>query len=141
MEVDDPRSDFPLGTRHPELVRTPTGRRLDEITLEALRAGTLSPSDMRATPETLRRQGAIARASGRDQLGASLDRAAELAPVPDEMILAVYAALRPGRSSTAELDAWAVRLETEYGAVAVAALVREARDAYLARGLLKAKSG
>ena len=38
-------------------------------------------------------------------------RAAELAQVPDDELLAIYTALRPHRSTAAELEAWAVRLE------------------------------
>ena len=99
MVDGDPRSEYPLGTRRPDLVRTPSGLALSELTLDALRAGSISSDDVRATPETLRRQGAIARAAGRTQLAENLERAAELAGVPDEAILEIYTALRPGRST------------------------------------------
>jgi propanediol dehydratase small subunit len=135
MVDGDPRSEYPLGTRRPDLVRTPSGLALSELTLDALRAGSISPEDVRATPETLRRQGAIARAAGRTQLAENLERAAELAGVPDDVILAIYTALRPGRSTAEELEAWAVRLESELDAGGVATFVREAREAYEARGL------
>ena len=46
-------------------------------------------------------------AAGRPQLADNLLRAAELAPLPDETILEIYTALRPRRSSAAELEAWA----------------------------------
>jgi propanediol dehydratase small subunit len=131
----DPRSEYPLGTRRPDLVRTPSGLALEELTLEALRAGRISPADMRATPETLRRQGAIAGAAGRRQLAENLERAAELTAVPDDAILEIYTALRPGRSTPEELEAWAARLESEYAAPRVAAFVREARAAYELRRL------
>ena len=55
----DPGSDYPLGTRRPDLVLTPSGRRLDELTLDAVRAGEIGPEELRATPETLRRQSAV----------------------------------------------------------------------------------
>jgi propanediol dehydratase small subunit len=135
MSEADPRSEYPLGSRRPDLVKTPSGLGLGDLTLEALRAGRIDSADLRATPETLRRQGAVARAAGRRQLAAGLDRAAELAPVPDDVILAVYTALRPGRSTPEELDGWADRLERDYRAPGVAAFVREARAAYEARGL------
>ena len=77
----------------------------------------------------------VALAAGRPQLAENLERAAELAAVPDEALLAVYTALRPGRATAAELEEWAVRLEG-YGAVATAAFVREAAAAYVDRGLL-----
>jgi propanediol dehydratase small subunit len=131
----DSRSDYPLGSRRPDLVETPAGHRLDEITLEAARAGTISGSEIRATPETLGRQAAIARDSGRVPLAENLERAAELARVPDDELLAIYTALRPHRSTAEELEGWAVRLDG-WGATATAAFVREARVAYIERGLL-----
>jgi propanediol dehydratase small subunit len=132
----DPTSDYPLGQRRPDLVATPSGLPLDEVTLEALRAGRLAWEDLRATPETLRRQSAVAHAAGRPALADNLARAAELATLPDETVLAVYTALRPHRSSTEELAAWALRLD-ELGAPLSAAFVREASAVYAERGLLK----
>ncbi len=131
----DPATDYPLGTRRPDLVATPGGLRLDEVTLEAARDGALTADEIRATPATLRRQAEVARAAGRSQLADNLDRAAELASVPDGELLEIYTALRPGRSSGAELEAWAVKLD-DWGATATAAFVREAASAYEARGLL-----
>ena len=82
------------------------------MTLEAVRAGEIGPEELRATPETLRRQSAVALAAGRTQLADNLARAAELADVPSETILEIYTALRPHRSTAAELEAWAARLES-----------------------------
>jgi len=136
--VLDSISDYPLGSRRPDLVLTPAGLRLDEVTLDAVRSGRLDGADARATGETLRLQAAVALASGRTQLGANLDRAAELASIPSETILEIYTALRPHRSSSAELDEWARRLEDEYAAPQAAAFVREACAVYAERGLLAA---
>jgi propanediol dehydratase small subunit len=135
MELDR-SADYPLGTRRPDLVTTPSGRRLDELTLDALRAGALDGDDLRATPETLRLQAAVARDAGRPELAANLERAAELAGVPSETLLELYTALRPRRSSAAELEGWAARLEAELAAPLTAAFVREALAAYAERGLL-----
>jgi propanediol dehydratase small subunit len=77
----------------------------------------------------------VARASGRELLARNLERAAELASVPDELLLEVYTALRPRRATADELEAWAVRLD-EHGANDTAAFVREAATAYAERGLL-----
>jgi propanediol dehydratase small subunit len=131
----DPTRDYPLGARRPDLVTTPSGAPLDAVTLEAARAGRLSADDVRATPGTLRLQAEIARAAGRTQLAANLERAAELAVVPDELLLEIYTALRPGRASADELEAWATRLEG-FGATSAASFVREAAAAYADRGLL-----
>ena len=132
----DPIADYPLGSRRPDLVRTPSGLGLDEVTLEAVRAGTLVAADLRATPETLHRQAEVARAAGRRQLADNLDRAAELAGVPDDQLLQIYTALRPGRSTTAELEDWAGRLEA-WDAPTTATFVREAAAAYVDRGLVR----
>lgn len=131
----DPATDYPIGTVRPELATTPSGLPLAGITLAALREGTLDPSDVRATPETLRRQSEVALAAGRVGLAENLARAAELASVPAELLLEIYTALRPDRSTAGELDEWADRLE-ELSAPLAAAFVREARAAYAARGLL-----
>jgi propanediol dehydratase small subunit len=134
----DPIADYPLGTQRPDLVRTPGGLGLEELTLDALRLGRLDASEMRATGETLELQGQVAFAAGRAQLAANLRRAAELTGVPDEVILEIYTALRPHRSTAAELERWAARLEGEFGAPMTAAFVREARAVYGERNLLSA---
>ena len=131
----DPTSDYPLGTRRPDLVSTPGGIPLDGVTLAAVRSGELAADEIRATPETLRMQAEVARAAGRTQLAESLERAAELAAVPDELLLEVYTALRPRRATAIELEEWATRLEA-HDASKTAAFVREAAAAYAARGLL-----
>jgi propanediol dehydratase small subunit len=132
----DPIADFPLGSQRPDLVRTPGGLGLDELTLDALRSGRLDASEMRATAETLELQAQVARAAGRAQLAANLERAAELTGVPDEVILEVYTALRPHRSTADELEAWADRLERDFQATLTAAFVREAGAVYASRNLL-----
>ena len=76
----------------------------------------------------------MARAAGRAQLADALDRAAELTHVPDERAARDLHGARPGRSSPQELEAWASRLD-ELGAPRNATFVREASDAYRARGL------
>ena len=131
----DPVTDYPLGSRRPDLVRTPTGRLLDDVTLAAAREGKLAVADTRATAETLGRQAQVARAAGREQLATNLERAAELTGVDDDELLAIYTALRPGRSTADELETWAARLD-ELGAPRTAAFVREAAVVYVERGLL-----
>ena len=131
----DPKRDYPLGTRRPDLVSTPGGVPLADVTLDALRAGRIGAAEIRATPQTLRLQAQVAHAAGRAPLAESLERAAELAGVPDDMLLAVYTALRPRRATAAELEEWAARLEG-HGAARTAAFVREAAAVYGERGLL-----
>ena len=131
----DPSRDYPLGTRRPDLVSTPGGVPLDDVTLDAVRAGAVGAEEIRATPETLRLQAEVALAAARPQLAESLERAAELAAVPDELLLDVYTALRPRRATAVELEKWATRLEG-LEAAKTAAFVREAASVYAKRGLL-----
>lgn len=137
MSGPDPLRDYPLGERRPELVRTPAGTPLADVTLDGLRAGRVSPDELRATPETLRRQAAIARAAGREQLAENLERAAELASLPDDEVLSVYTALRPRRATEAELEVIAQHL-ADVAAPRCAAFVREAAVVMAERGLLRA---
>jgi propanediol dehydratase small subunit len=129
----DPRRDYPLGSERPDLVTTPGGLPLAELTFDA----GLDASELRATPATLRLQAEVAGAAGRSQLADNLRRAAELAPLPDDTILEIYTALRPGRSSATELESWAERLDA-LGAPLTAAFVRDALRVYATRGLLAA---
>ena len=131
----NPVSEYPLGQKRPETVSTPSGLPLDDVTVESMREGRLAWEDLRATPETLRRQAEVAEAVGRTALAGNLRRAAELAAIPSETILEIYTALRPHRSSKDELEAWAARLD-EAGAPLSAEFVREAIEAYSKRGLL-----
>ncbi len=78
----DPARDYPLGTRRPDLVSTPGGVPLADVTLENLLAGRIDATEIRATSETLRLQAEVARAADREPLAANLERAAELAAVP-----------------------------------------------------------
>jgi propanediol dehydratase small subunit len=134
----DPTRDYPLGTRRPDLVTTPSGLRQADVTLDALREGRLDPDDVRATAETIRRQAAVALAAGRAPLAENLMRAAELASVPAETVLDAYIALRPHRSTAAQLEALADRLELELAAPRTATFVREALAVYGQRGFLAA---
>ena len=131
----DARNDYPLGSRRPDLVTTPGGVPLADVTLDAVRSGTIAADEIRATPATLSLQADVARSAGRTQLAANLERAAELAAVPDELLLQVYTALRPRRATAEELEGCAAQLES-LEAVKTAAFIREAAAAYAERGLL-----
>ena len=87
----------------------------------------------------MEKQALVADESGRRKLAENLRRAAELTAVPDEVLVTIYNALRPGRSTREELLGWIERLENEYSAARNAELVREVLDVYEKRGLLKQK--
>jgi propanediol dehydratase small subunit len=127
----DPHRDYPLGSERPDLVTTQHGVRLVDLRLHG---DGVQASELRATPLTLRLQAEVAAAAGRSQLADNLRRAAELASLPDETILEIYTALRPGRSSAAELEEWVERLES-LGSPLNAELVRDAARVYAERGL------
>lgn len=129
--------DYPLAERHPEMVKTAGGKTLDDITLDAVLNNELKPEEIRITPQTLEYQAQIADSIGRPQLAANFRRAGELIAVPDERILEMYNALRPNRSSKAELLAIADELANQYGATQTAEFVREAADVYETRGVLR----
>lgn len=112
-----------------------SGRELGAVTVAVVPAGELGPDDVRIHPDTLRRQADVAEAHGNPQLAENLRRAAELAAVPDDELLAIHDAVRPRRSTRAHLQAIAARLDAG-GAPRCAAFVREALAVYQRRGLL-----
>ncbi|GLZ46100.1 glycerol dehydrogenase [Actinomycetospora sp. NBRC 106375] len=129
-------ADYPLSINRPELLRTPTGKTLGDITMDAVVSGEITAEDLRVTPDTLVLQGRIAESMGRRQLGENCRRAAEMTAIPDAEVLAMYNALRPNASTAAQLEEMASRLEDTYAAATCAALVREAAQVYAARNLL-----
>jgi propanediol dehydratase small subunit len=132
----DPQRDYPLASHRPELLRTPTGKRLDEITMQAVLAGDVVAEDLRIAPDTLRLQAQIAESGGKAQLGQNFRRAAELTALPDEKVLGIYNALRPQASTKQELLDIAEELERDYSAPLCGRLVREAADVYERRQIL-----
>jgi len=120
-----------------ETIYSATGRSLDALNMEAVLKGKLTTDDFRISAETLRAQADAAEAAGYHQLAENFRRAAELTGISNEEVLAMYDLLRPGRTTHAQLIALAERLDREFDAPLTAALVREAADVYLARGLVK----
>ena len=115
-------------------VRALSGKPVESLTVEAVRAGEVGLSDLRIHPETLERQAVIAEQHGNPQLADNLRRAAELTLLPDDDVLGIYEALRPGRSTAAELTVLAESL-ADRGLPRCAALVVEAAEVYARRGL------
>ena len=111
-----------------------SGRDTQEVTLDSIRLGAVTMDDVTIHPETLVRQAEVARQHANPQLAENLLRAAELTLIPDAEVLAMYEALRPGRSTEQELRDLATSLR-DRGAPRTAALVAEAADAYVRRGI------
>lgn len=131
-------ADYPLAENRPDVVETKAGKKLDDITLEAVLSDRVTLEDLRITDRALRQQAEIARAAGRPTLAANFERGAELVDVPQDVIMRVYELLRPGRASSKdELLAAAQELRETYGAEGVAAFIEEAADVYERRSLYK----
>jgi len=133
----DAKNYYPLAAKHPELVRSASGKRLEDVTLDKVLAGQISFDDVKISPETLEYQAQIAESVGRYHLAVNMRRAAEMTRIPDERLLEMYNALRPYRSTKQELLNIAGELESKYGARICSALVREAAEVYEKRGRLK----
>jgi propanediol dehydratase small subunit len=116
-------------------LRTSTGRTLDELNMQAILSGKLTPDDFRISAETLRRQAEAADQAGYGQLAENFRRAAELTHISNKEVFRIYSMLRPGRATYDELLALAEQLESS-DAPLNAALVREAAQVYLDRGLI-----
>jgi propanediol dehydratase small subunit len=119
-----------------EPIRTGSGRCLDELTIDALRAGRLTPEDFRISGAQLNEQAAAAAAGGYRQLAENLRRAAELTALPNDRVFEIYGMLRPGRATVAELQALAAELQRQ-NMPRVADFVLEAAEAYGVRGIAK----
>jgi propanediol dehydratase small subunit len=118
------------------VTRAYSGRDSADLTPDRLARDELSPDDVRIHPETLAHQAAVAERHGNPQLAANFARAAELALLPEDEVLALYDALRPHRATAEELEELAGRLDA-VPAPMCAALVREAAAVYAGRGLLR----
>ena len=129
-------SDYPLAEVRPELVKGRRGKSLDEITLSAVLEDRVGLEDLRITGKALRQQAEIARAAGRPTLAQNFERAAELADIPQDVIMRAYELLRPGRArSKEEILAVAKEFRETYAAVLVPAFIEEAAAIYEQRGL------
>lgn len=134
--IDDVRSLYPVAEKAPERILTPTGKPLCDLTVEAVLAGRIKPEDISITPEALLLQADIARSVDRHALARNFERAADLVPVPQELILETYEMLRPGRAeSAAALRERAAMLRRDYQAPHIAKLIEEAADVYERRGI------
>jgi propanediol dehydratase small subunit len=120
-----------------KVVRSRSGRAVDELNISALREGQLTAEDFRIGAETLMRQADTAEAAGYRQLAENLRRAAELTNLSNRQLLEIYNALRPRRSTFDELMDLAHHLQNDLHMPLVAAFVREAAEVYRARGILK----
>lgn len=133
----DANLDYPLYEKHPELIKTQTGKSIDEINMENILSGKVNPEDCRISAKTLIYQAEIQESFGNPQIGANFRRAAEMTRIPDERILQIYNRMRPHVSTKDELLAIADELETAYDARLNAALLRETAEVYEDRKMFR----
>ncbi len=128
---------YPLGIKRKDLVKSATGRGLDDITLEKVVSGEIQFEDIKTRPETLMLQAQIAESVNRPNLATNLKRAGEMTRIPDARLLEMYNFLRPYRATKQEMLSMADELGQQYQAPACAALVREAAGVYEKNNRLK----
>ena len=133
----DAIKDYPIYEKRPELIETLTGKGIDEITIDNILSGNISPEDCRISDNMLEYQAQIQESFGNRQVAENFRRAAEMTRIPDKRILEIYNSLRPNVSTKKELKEIAKELEIQYNATINAALVREAAEVYEKRNMLK----
>jgi propanediol dehydratase small subunit len=129
--------DYPLYEKRPELIKTPAGKSVNEITIENVLTGKVTSEDCKISAETLEYQAQIAESVGNFQIAGNFRRAAELTGIPDNRILEIYNCMRPYNSTEQELLDIAEELEKKYNANINAALLRETAEVYKDRKLLR----
>ena len=127
---------YPLGEYEKDSIKSKTGKKLTDITLDEVMKGHISSDDIKISKETLKAQGQVAKACGNVSMEKNFERAAELVDVPDDVILKMYDKLRPNRSTKLELVLMAQELIEKYNAKNCAKLVMEAVEIYEKRGVL-----
>lgn len=128
--------DYPISEKRADLVRGARGKRLEDLTLDALVSGDITMEDLRITPQALLQQAEVARSVDRRELARNFERASEMACVPQPVIMEMYEMLRPGRARDKQtlMDA-ARRLRDEFQAEKLAVFMEEAAEVYVRRGL------
>lgn len=129
--------DYPLYEQHRDIIKTPSGKSLGEVTLDDIKNNRIDRKDLRITAEALKMQGDVAGDAGRKTLQMNFDRAAELTKIPDDRLLEMYNALRPYRSTKDELLEIAEELRSKYDATICANWFEEAAKYYESRKKLK----
>ena len=127
---------YPLGEFEKDSIKSKTGKKLNEITIEEIKKGKITANDIKISKETLKKQAQVAENADNLQLAMNFERATELVDVPDDIILSMYNKLRPNRSTKKELLDLADELKNKYSAVNCGKLVLEAVEIYEKRGVL-----
>ena len=127
---------YPLGEFERDSIRSKSGKKLDDITLQEVLNGNITAEDIKISKDTLVKQGQVCIEDDNPVMADSMKRAAELVDVPDEVILSMYNKLRPNRATKMELVMMAQELLEKYKAPLCAKMVLEAAEIYEKRGIL-----
>ena len=130
-------TDYPLYEKRPELIKTQTGKPVDEINIENILSGGITDADCRISADTLEYQAQIEESAGNQQIAVNFKRAAEMTRIPDERIIEIYNTLRPYVSTKEELLSIVNELENDYDATINAALIKEAIEVYEERKMFR----
>jgi propanediol dehydratase small subunit len=128
---------YPLSQFSDTTLQAASGKDLEEINIENLLSGDLTHEDLQIHSQTLVKQARIAEEEGFQNLAKNLLRASELTRVPHHTLLSMYEALRPGRSTIADLNNLADLLEKQFDAPNCANFIRQAAAVYTQRNLTK----
>ncbi len=133
----DAKKDYPLLNKRPEVIFTPTGKSINEISIENILSDKINPEDCRISAQTLEYQAQIADSAGYWQIANNFRRAAELTKIPDKRILEIYNTMRPYRSTKEELLEVADELVKSYDAKINAGFLRETVEIYEKREMFR----
>lgn len=130
-------ADFPLYEKHQADIKTSTGKKMKEFTIEAVLNGQLTSEDCRISAEILEAHAQIEDSAGNCQIAETLRKSAEMTRIPDERIMEIYNTLRPRCSTKEALILIAEELDNKYNAPRNAAFVRDAIKVYEKRNMFK----
>ena len=122
--------------KHSDIIKTPTGKSISEISLDAVSKGNVSVEDVRISAQMLQNQADIAESAGKKQIAENLRRAAEMTVIEDDVVIKMYDMLRPNRATKEQLAGMAETLRNKYHAPLLSQLVSEACAVYEKRGIL-----
>lgn len=128
---------YPLGQKHAEIIKSKSGKKLNDITIKNIKAKEVTSEDIKVSKEVLILQAEVARQQGNNQMAQNFIRASELVDVPDDEILNIYNMLRPYRATKSELVAVAKKLKEQYKAELNVRLIEETIEVYEQRDLFK----
>lgn len=119
-------NDYPLGKNKSQLIFTPGGVNINDITFENLKTEKMKRDDCTVSSDSLLYQAQIAEQDDNRTMADNFRRAAEMVHIESDRIIEIYNALRPYRSTESELLEIVRELRETYNAEKTADFVEEA---------------